>query len=352
MATTRPFAYNTGSTISNTEQVGLIAIGVGQERYDEDYGGVKWWNGPDEDNGYVIAYPNVLGNQPNPDFISAYLGFKRSATKTENSFVELTNVTYGQSFTTGNECQTYLNNNGYWTSWVSQIVDTGLILNWDIQNISSYSGSGTSIVDLKGNSNGNIVGTIDYTSGSTNYLNVEGSSSEYIVTNTNLNPYLSPVNTGTAISLFVWVYPTGNGIILNEQGTTTPATSWHDSQIEIVSGQLKFRVWQLASPYITSNVALTLNTWNYIGLTYSGTTLNAYLNGANVGTANLTRLTPYNNGGGIGLHYSLGATDNITNMGDGSGGTFRFGAFQVYNIGLNSSDVLTNYNADKSKYGL
>ena len=36
MATTRPFAYNTGSTLPYTDQVGDIAIGVGDVRYDED----------------------------------------------------------------------------------------------------------------------------------------------------------------------------------------------------------------------------------------------------------------------------------------------------------------------------
>jgi hypothetical protein len=124
MATTRPFAYNTGSTISETEQVGDIAVGIGQVRYDEDWGGVKWWNGPDEDLGYVIAQPVPSGDQPNPLGISAYIGFFRSTSLTEVSFVELTNQLFNQSFTTGNECKVYLNNNGYWTSWITVVTPT------------------------------------------------------------------------------------------------------------------------------------------------------------------------------------------------------------------------------------
>jgi hypothetical protein len=58
MPTSRPFAYNTGSTINGTEQIGDLAIGVEQERYDENWGSVKWWMGPDEDLGYVICRPN------------------------------------------------------------------------------------------------------------------------------------------------------------------------------------------------------------------------------------------------------------------------------------------------------
>ena len=54
---------------------------------------------------------NFLGN------VTASVGFKRSANKTEGSFVALANAEYGQSFTTGDQAKTWLNNNGYWTSW-------------------------------------------------------------------------------------------------------------------------------------------------------------------------------------------------------------------------------------------
>jgi hypothetical protein len=121
MATSRPFAYNTGSTISGTEQIGDLAIGVDDIDYDGGVGGVTWWMGPDEDLGYVICRPNVTGNQPNPVGIPAYVGFLRSKFKTEESFVDLVNGVYGQSFTTGDECKTYLNNNGYWTSWINTV---------------------------------------------------------------------------------------------------------------------------------------------------------------------------------------------------------------------------------------
>jgi len=119
MSTSRPFAYNTGSTISGTEQIGSLAIGVDALDYSEQPGGVQWWNGPDEDLGYVIALPNTSGTQPNDLGIPAYVGFEMSELKTEESFVSLVNQLFNQSFTTGNECKTYLNNNGFWTSWVN-----------------------------------------------------------------------------------------------------------------------------------------------------------------------------------------------------------------------------------------
>jgi len=94
---------------------------------------------------------------------------------------------------------------------------------------------------------------------------------------------------------------------------------------------------------------LVLNTWHYIGITYSESTLTTYLNGQSVGTQTISRLTPYNNGGGLQLFYSLGS-DDFTNLGDGTGATFRLGAFHVYNVGLTAQEVLTNYNNTKSSY--
>jgi hypothetical protein len=64
MSTSRPFAYNTGSQISGTDQVGDLAIGTPTVGF--ELSGVKWWNGPDEELGYVIAKPVPLDNQPTP----------------------------------------------------------------------------------------------------------------------------------------------------------------------------------------------------------------------------------------------------------------------------------------------
>jgi len=55
MAITRPYAFNTGSTIDGTIQVGNIAIGVDALDYSTNPGGVKWWMGPDEELGYVMT---------------------------------------------------------------------------------------------------------------------------------------------------------------------------------------------------------------------------------------------------------------------------------------------------------
>ena len=63
MSTSRPFAYNTGSAIAGTTQVGTLAVGTPTSGFT---GNPKWWNGPDEDLGYVIAAPQSGNNQPTP----------------------------------------------------------------------------------------------------------------------------------------------------------------------------------------------------------------------------------------------------------------------------------------------
>jgi hypothetical protein len=71
MATTTPLAYNTGSPIAGTTQVGDLAVGTTNQDYSSSPGGVTWWMGPDEDLGYVIALPKSGNTQPTPLFSGA-----------------------------------------------------------------------------------------------------------------------------------------------------------------------------------------------------------------------------------------------------------------------------------------
>jgi hypothetical protein len=62
------FAYNTGAPISGTTQVGNIAIIENEANYYPGLGGLTWWGGPDESQGYVIATPVSGNTQPTPLF--------------------------------------------------------------------------------------------------------------------------------------------------------------------------------------------------------------------------------------------------------------------------------------------
>lgn len=118
MSTSRPFAYNTGSTIAGTIQIGNLSIGTPNVGFAAT--GLQWWNGPDEDLGYVIAQSVPEGNQPTPfTGITASVGFFRSLTLNESSFIEIAQrVSTNQIFASGNAAYQWLTTNNYWTSWV------------------------------------------------------------------------------------------------------------------------------------------------------------------------------------------------------------------------------------------
>jgi hypothetical protein len=150
MSTSRPFAYNTGSTIDGTEQVGDIAIGTDlTQPYASEYGGVQWWAGPDEELGYVICKPISAGNQPNPVGIPCYIGFERSDDLTDQSFINLANTVFpGNNFTTAAGAKSWMDTNGYWTSYAGATGATGGYLVTITQVGSDVVMTGTGTFDL------------------------------------------------------------------------------------------------------------------------------------------------------------------------------------------------------------
>jgi hypothetical protein len=123
MSASRPFAYNPSPnpSISGTTQTGDIAIGVPITGFTSN---PLFWNGPDEELGYVIVYPVPAGDHPTPVFdeVTSFLGFLGTKNMpnplNESTFVALTNSSFNQSFTTGNDASIWLSGNGYWNSWV------------------------------------------------------------------------------------------------------------------------------------------------------------------------------------------------------------------------------------------
>jgi len=237
--------------------------------------------------------------------------------------------------------------NRIFSTAVASVVSSGLIC-----HLKTAPSTGSTWTDDVGNSNATLANSPTYSSSNGGYISLNGSN-QYIMTSTSLNAQISGTspNKSTAQSIFIWCYPTEQGVIIAEIGQATINTAWHDSNIEILSsGVVCFSVWHGSLTNKVSSTAKSFNTWYHLGWTYSGTTLTAYINGVSVGTATLTRQAPFNNG--YNLHYALGATDG-TNMGsDGSYCAMRVGSFQVYNRALTADEVTTNYNSNKANYGL
>ena len=115
--TSRPFAYNTGSTISGTTQVGTLAVGTPVNGFSETK--LIWWNGPNENLGYVIANSVPKNTQPTPiQHVYASVGFFRTNGLSEMSFAALASKILNMDLRTGNDASYQLTRNGFWNSWV------------------------------------------------------------------------------------------------------------------------------------------------------------------------------------------------------------------------------------------
>lgn len=210
-------------------------------------------------------------------------------------------------------------------------ITAGMKIRYEFSNLNSYAGSGSTVVDLMGNTNATInpTNSISFNNAGIKSLNLTSASSNYVLTNS----ITSTLNE----SVFLWIFPTGNGVILLELGHP-PFTGWHDSQIEINNSNILFAVWPYTNgtPQISSSI--TLNQWHYVGFTYDGTTLRAFIDGLSVGTYSISRQIPGT------LYYAIGSADN-TNLGNGGYGNFKLNAFHYYNRALSPNEVLLNYNS-------
>lgn len=222
------------------------------------------------------------------------------------------------------------------------IVTSGLTYLLDGGFIPSYPRTGTTWSDLSGNGNStSLVNGPTFNSSNDGSIVFDGVN-EYGLTANLLNPTTFPNE-----SVFVWFYPTSAGQIVSELGQATIDFGWHDSNIEIsTGGTISFATWggSLVNKVVSS--AKSFNTWYQLGFTYSGTTLTAYINGASIGTTTFTRQTT------TALYFGLCAIDSVTNMGTAGYAGGRMGNFMFYNRGLSSSEVLQNYNAQKTRFGL
>lgn len=134
MGVNRSFAYNSGAPIAGTTQVGSIAVGPTGSPISYG-GGVAWWPGPLEDNGYVICHTSGdrTAAQGAYSVASPTIGFYRSALKTEASFIALAGSVYGTTFTTGASAAAYITAAGNWSSWLG--IEGSLVFNGTSQTL-------------------------------------------------------------------------------------------------------------------------------------------------------------------------------------------------------------------------
>ena len=224
--------------------------------------------------------------------------------------------------------------------YTPSIIRDGLEIYLDAGQTESYPGSGTTWTDLSGN--GRNLSLVNSPTFTTNYLTFNGTS-QYA----NFAA-LSTINI-TSISIFMWVYPVSDGTFLSLLGQQAINSGYHHVSIDIIStGVFRTGIWNGTGVSFSSSSAQTFNRWYYIGFTYTGTTLIGYLNGVSFGSPEAFTWSRPNP-----LHFGVCATDStIITGGVNAYGDGRVSVVKLYNRALSSSEILQNFNADRTRYGV
>lgn len=252
----------------------------------------------------------------------------------------------------------YVGSNQIWPTYTPpDYVSSGLVAYYDPANTNSYSGSGSTLTDLSGNSNnGTVVGA---TYDSNGYFTTDGVN-DYIVT----SDLASALTTGgDSHTVEMWVYANNvDDCLWSDLGSTNnPATSgYHFAGAQILQvgpfQQIITGLWNGTA--ITRDVAgsgTLTGAWKHVVRTYDGTTLRSYLNGTAGAGVTMTFDSPVDGGYATANEWYLafGAQDTTTYSGSTAGWlSGRIGIMRVYNRALLGAEVTSNYNDAKSIYGL
>lgn len=223
--------------------------------------------------------------------------------------------------------------------WTDNYVEAGQVANYDVLNYTS----GTALTDSRSGLNAALYNSPTVTAGGGKYLNFTGS--QYGITS-NL---ASKFGSSEVVTIMMWIYPTGNGVVLSELAVQNSNSGWHESVIEITgSNTLRVGFWN-GTGITQLSTAISLNTWNLVGITYDGSTMTGFKNGVSFGTVTFNREAAHNNGGGE--HFAFGLND-FTNMGHGGFGNYRMGNLQVYNTSLTADEMNRCYMSSSWRFGV
>jgi hypothetical protein len=217
------------------------------------------------------------------------------------------------------------------------IITDGLVLYLDAANTKSYPQTGTVWKDLSGNgNNGTLVNGPTFDSGSNGSIVFDG-----------VNDYVSIPNIFTSgpNSVCAWVYNTNLSV------DTTVIGLWGGQYLlymDTGGGGDGYRVLYVLSgtpkATSTSNANAIENQWQNVVSTFSGTELSLYVDGNHIQTVSFsfnTMDTSANN-------LTIGA--DSTNLNRAWNG--KINNVIIYNQALTPEEILQNYNATKSRYGL
>ena len=226
----------------------------------------------------------------------------------------------------------------------SLLPKNNLVVNYDFSKSSSFTRGATTATNLAGTASGNpTLYNSPIFMNSLGFISFNGSN-QYLAT-PNIRTYFNSVNTSAqrSFTMSFWFYPlTATGVVVSELDSHVPSGGWHASNIEIINGFIKYRIWN--GPIITSSSAVNINQWHHIALVYDGTSVKGYLNGVLQGTQAGAREIPLTS-----QNYAIGAGET-TNMGTAAYGNFNLAQFKIHNLPLTDKEILSEYELRKSEF--
>ncbi len=338
----RPIAFNPSAKVANSIKKNNIDIGVALDNYRTNPGGLTWYNSLDSTNQYVIysdSFSLGLSTQANATPVSWATG-----DLTDASLLATVNRLPGRSnqtpFTTAAQAFEWLAASTTFNligGVLDNIVTNGLMIYLDASQKGSYPGSGNVWYDLSGaNNNATMYNGVTYNSGG--WMDFDGSN-DYCQINYN-SASMDLWKMEQTVS--VWVYHTNTTGRRNiwDQAYGGYGTWTHEAGLNI--NYYYGNAGSNTQPYTSRNSGNTpRGVWNHITITRSLTTVSWYINGVLVNS-------------GSNSYGVLATTPQRVWLGAGYAGYWqgRMGSVMAYSRALTATEVLQNFNASKTKYGL
>jgi len=222
----------------------------------------------------------------------------------------------------------------------SKIISDGLVLYLDAANTRSYPGSGVSWKDLSRSvNNGSLVGSPTFNSSNGGTIVFDGINNFVSVPDSNSWDFTNSLT----IECWVYVnsYDPGGVMFLHQQNGLNPGG--FELWVQGTTNVIRFNKNTTTSIIVSSGVFAT-GKWNHVVVTIDGTVGIIYLNTVVVGSTSTATL-PDNVAGQL----RIGSYAN-TGFYELNG---RLSCLRIYkDKALTSSEVIQNYNATKSRFGL
>jgi hypothetical protein len=225
----------------------------------------------------------------------------------------------------------------------SVVTTSNLVLYYDPSNLSSYSGSGSTINSL---ASPNLAGTMSNITYTDPYFSYNGTSSQINIAD---NAALEPGSGDWTMEAWVYLSNSSGGKVILGKFNNGGGSDDVSYSMRISNASAFAQMGDGLGNFINSTShTMTLNTWTHIAYVWknvASNSLETFINGTSIGS----------------VSHSLGSLLNATNplyIGSYNGGEYsqymngRIGITRLYSAALTSAQVLQNYNANKSIYGL